>query len=129
MARHDESTGRRNGLFTDADLGRDESWPDAPEPSWLSDGDDDTQSIPAYDLGSGTESVVVDLTGPQPTMTTPPAEALTERYPEPYSEPYSESYAEPYSEPFPETQSRHAAPEAAPPAATAAPEPAPPSAD
>ncbi len=46
-----------------------------PEPSWLSDGDEDTQSfpdtqgIPAYDLGSNTESVVVDLTGPEPTMT------------------------------------------------------------
>lgn len=84
MARHDETTERRHGLFTDPDLGGDESWPDAPEPSWLSDSSDDdhddaiedpwsqTQTIPAFDLGANTESVVVDLTGPMPAVHMPP---------------------------------------------------------
>ncbi|HEX6936640.1 MAG TPA: hypothetical protein VF227_08985, partial [Actinomycetes bacterium] len=85
MARHDETTERRHGLFTDPDLGGDESWPDAPEPSWLSDSSDDghdddaiedpwaqTQTIPAFDLGANTESVVVDLTGPMPAVHTSP---------------------------------------------------------
>lgn len=81
MARHDESTERSNGLFDDADLADDEAWPEAPQPTWLSDSDDtygdtgdfthggsgeepfaDTQGIPSYDLGPHTESVVVDLT-------------------------------------------------------------------
>ena len=110
MARHDESTERRNGLFTDPDFGRDESWPDAPEPSWLSEGDEDTQSIPAYDLGSHTESVVVDLTGPEPTMSTPTGEDL--RVDELLGE------EDPLSDPYPPSHSRHAAPEA-PPAAPA----------
>ena len=76
----------------------DEAWPDAPEPSWMADplGDgggtdsfaavrtsdpeadpvldpevdpmDDTTTIPAFDLGSDTETVVVDLTGEQPVV-------------------------------------------------------------
>jgi len=89
MARHDESTERRNGLFDEADLNDEEDWPVAPAPSWLSDIDDtygepadptynepadtadgepaedpfvDTQRIPSFDLGPHTESVVVDLT-------------------------------------------------------------------
>ena len=37
MARHDESTERRNGLYTDAELAADEAWPEAPEPSWLAE--------------------------------------------------------------------------------------------
>ena len=85
MARYDETTGHGNGLYTDAVSAADDSWPDAPDPAWLSDdaGEDpgdlddmsDTQSIPTFDLGSGTESVVVDLTAPMPHATAPPSSA------------------------------------------------------
>jgi MinD-like ATPase involved in chromosome partitioning or flagellar assembly len=88
MARYDETTGHGNGLYTDAVSAADDSWPDAPDPAWLSDdaGEDpgdlddmsDTQSIPTFDLGSGTESVVVDLTAPMPHATPPPSAAPTE---------------------------------------------------
>jgi MinD-like ATPase involved in chromosome partitioning or flagellar assembly len=93
MARYDETTGHGQGLFTDTEAGPDESWPDAPEPSWLSGPPDDdaldgpelpyddlsdTQSIPTFDLGAGTESVVVDLTSSVPSVTPPPpAAAMT----------------------------------------------------
>ncbi len=96
MARYDETTGHGNGLYSDAVTGADDSWPDAPDPAWLSDdarddvgedpGDDpgdyddlsSTQSIPTFDLGSGTESVVVDLTAPLPTVTPPPLASPSE---------------------------------------------------
>jgi len=97
MARHDETTERPDRLFAESDQGgdwSDEAWPDAPEPSWMADplGDgggtdsfaavrtsdpeldpgidpmDDTTTIPAFDLGSDTETVVVDLTGEQPVV-------------------------------------------------------------
>jgi MinD-like ATPase involved in chromosome partitioning or flagellar assembly len=79
MARPEESTERYAGLFTDPDHGGDESWPDAPEPTWMSEPADepddlgydpltDTSSVPTFDLGSHTESVVVDLTAPEPSM-------------------------------------------------------------
>ena len=91
MARYDETTGRGGSLFGDDSWQRDEAWPDAPdqtddaadlreppeppEPSWFSDdstyaGDPlgDTGSIPAYDLGVTTETVVVDLTGEHPVV-------------------------------------------------------------
>ncbi len=63
---------RRHGIFT-ADTSLDDSWPEAPEPSWLMDEVaeeevDETGRTPAYDLGPSTESFVVDLTGAQPQM-------------------------------------------------------------
>ena len=68
----------RHGFFAD-DTHLDDGWPDAPEPAWLTDEDTTdglvpTSSIPAYDLGPSTETFVVDLTGPQPSIndTTPP---------------------------------------------------------
>jgi hypothetical protein len=86
MARHDESTERRSGFFTDADFAPDDSWPDAPEPSWAAESADDgyngfdghrdpmtdTSTIPAFDLGPQTESVIVDLTSPLPTVSVDP---------------------------------------------------------
>jgi MinD-like ATPase involved in chromosome partitioning or flagellar assembly len=88
MARHDDTTERPDRLFAESDQGGgwpDEAWPDAPEPSWMADplgdggGSDsytdrstdpmaDTTTIPAFDLGSDTETVVVDLTGEQPVV-------------------------------------------------------------
>ena len=73
MARHDEWTERRDGLFTGADPEADR-WDRVPEPSWLSeptaepavqplpDPLADTHRVPSFDLGPETESVVVDLT-------------------------------------------------------------------
>ena len=101
MARHDDTTERPDRLFADSDQGGgwpDETWPDAPEPSWMADplGDgggtdswaadpmSDTTTIPAFDLGEDTETVVVDLTGEQPVVvqgaTAPeaPPEAVSE---------------------------------------------------
>ena len=58
MSGQEASSGHRRGLFDtglEADL---DSWPDAPEPSWLAEDEDDmsaTSQIPAYDLGPGTE--------------------------------------------------------------------------
>jgi len=89
MARDDDSTPHRNGLFTGADLSTDETLADPPLPSWLTEltevteldethRDDpldpfaDTQGIPSYDLGPHTESVVVDLTAPSPAASAPP---------------------------------------------------------
>ena len=137
MARHDESTERRNGLFNDADLGDEEDWPEAPTPSWLSDIDDtygepadpaygepaedpfaDTQTIPTFDLGPHTESVVVDLTS---AVSPRPDEAIDLVEPSPAYDPqplYDELPAvpvepvrrEPEPEPEPEPlPSRHAA--------------------
>src|SRR5215218_1121993 len=93
MARYDETTERAGGLFGDDTWRRDEAWPEAPdqsdqtdgdeagdpvdplEPSWFSDDSaylrdplNDTSSIPAYDLGVSTETVVVDLTGDRPVV-------------------------------------------------------------
>jgi MinD-like ATPase involved in chromosome partitioning or flagellar assembly len=70
MSEQDVSPERRHGIFT-ADL--DDSWHDAPEPSWLTDEAaeddvDETGDVPAYDLGPSTESYVVDLTGAQPLV-------------------------------------------------------------
>ena len=69
MSEYDSSPARRHGIFT-ADPSIDESWPEAPEPSWLIDDVaeeevDETGRTPAYDLGPSTESFVVDLTGAQ----------------------------------------------------------------
>ncbi|MGH8893158.1 MAG: AAA family ATPase [Actinomycetes bacterium] len=94
MARHDEATERRNSLFTDSDFGPDDSWPDAPEPAWLADGEareyddlsnglSDTEGIPTFDLGPSTESVVVDLTAPTPSVTVSPWEHETAMPPPP----------------------------------------------
>ena len=94
MARHDDTTERPDRLFTENEQGGgwpDDAWPDAPEPSWMTDplGDggrtsdpyaadpisdpmsdpmSDTATIPAFDLGRDTETVVVDLTGEQPVV-------------------------------------------------------------
>ncbi len=74
MSGQEASSGHRRGLFDtglEADL---DGWHDAPEPSWLTEEEDDpssTSGIPAYDLGPGTESVVVDLTGPLPSLSVP----------------------------------------------------------
>lgn len=91
MARHEESTERRDGLFAGDDIQAPE-WHRDLEPSWLADDPlADTQQVPGYDLGPHTESVVVDLTTSAPTVSADPPE------PEP--------------EPEPELQpSRHAAP-------------------
>lgn len=133
MARYDETTGHGHGLFTDTEAAPDESWPDAPEPSWLSDAPDDTgdepgtpyddlsdtQSIPTFDLGAGTESVVVDLTTSVPSVTPPPAAAMT---PTPVEEYASEIGLDVEPDVAPEVRrdvdvapaySRHAAPAAA----------------
>ena len=72
MSEHDSSSERRHGLFT-AEPNLDDSWHDAPEPSWLidevaEDDLDETGRVPAYDLGPSTESFVVDLTGPMPQV-------------------------------------------------------------
>ena len=72
MSEYDSSPERRHGIFT-ADPSLDDSWPEAPEPSWLIDEVaeeevDETGRIPAYDLGPSTESFVVDLTGAQPQV-------------------------------------------------------------
>jgi MinD-like ATPase involved in chromosome partitioning or flagellar assembly len=76
MSGQEASSGRRRGLFDTGLEAELDSWPDAPEPSWLTDDDADTHEsptaqVPAYDLGPGTESVVVDLTGPMPTLSVP----------------------------------------------------------
>jgi MinD-like ATPase involved in chromosome partitioning or flagellar assembly len=85
MSGQDASPERRHGYFSqDSGLVDDlDSWPDAPEPSWLAEDPEDesaaldaTSSIPAYDLGPQTETFVVDLTGPQATVTGEPPEAL-----------------------------------------------------
>ncbi len=87
MARHEKPAEHHNGLFPDTDHKSDD-WPQVPEPSWLSNGskdepDDadlfdgsdgpgglvDTGWVPSYDLGPQTESVVVDLTQDEPSMT------------------------------------------------------------
>ena len=72
MSEYDSSPERRHGIFT-ADPSLDDSWPEAPEPSWLIDEVaeeevDETGLTPAYDLGPSTESFVVDLTGAQPQV-------------------------------------------------------------
>ena len=72
MSEHDSSSERRHGLFT-TEPNLDDSWHDAPEPSWLIDEVaeedlDETGRVPAYDLGPSTESFVVDLTGPLPQV-------------------------------------------------------------
>jgi hypothetical protein len=72
MSEHDSSSERRHGLFT-TEPSLDDSWHDAPEPSWLIDEVaeedlDETGRVPAYDLGPSTESFVVDLTGPLPQV-------------------------------------------------------------
>jgi MinD-like ATPase involved in chromosome partitioning or flagellar assembly len=103
MARHDESTERRNGLYTDAELGTDDAWPETPEPSWLTGVDEahdeapsdpfaDTQNIPSYDLGPHTESVVVDLTSPTP----PPPIDLTADLTDPPSASWADEPAQGY---------------------------------
>ena len=74
MSGQEASSGHRRGLFDTGLEAELDSWPDAPEPSWLTDDDGDessTSHTPAYDLGPGTESVVVDLTGPMPTLSVP----------------------------------------------------------
>jgi len=87
MARSDGPTERRNGQYPDAAYAEDESWPDSPEQSWLSStsgpyGDTDghaadgassepltdTYTVPSFDLGPQTESVVVDLTSAEPAI-------------------------------------------------------------
>ncbi len=83
MSGQEASSGHHRGLFgtgLEADL---DSWHDAPEPTWLADDGDEpdgedsfepgpgslpSTTVPAYDLGPDTESVVVDLTGPLPTV-------------------------------------------------------------
>jgi MinD-like ATPase involved in chromosome partitioning or flagellar assembly len=74
MSGQEAPSGHRRGLFDTGLEAELDSWPDAPEPSWLADDDPDegsTSQIPAYDLGPGTESVVVDLTGEMPTLSVP----------------------------------------------------------
>ncbi len=74
MSGQEAPSGHRRGLFDTGLEAELDSWPDAPEPSWLTDDDADessTSQIPAYDMGPGTESVVVDLTGPMPTLSVP----------------------------------------------------------
>ncbi|HEU4911653.1 MAG TPA: AAA family ATPase [Actinomycetes bacterium] len=80
MARHEESTEARDDVYGEAAHVPDESWPDAPQPTWLSDPaeesyDDlsDTGSIPTFDLGPHTDSVVVDLTTTSPAVSVAPA--------------------------------------------------------
>jgi len=118
MARHDDTTERPDRLFAESDQGGgwpDEAWPDAPEPSWMADplgdggGSDpytadrmsDTTTIPAFDLGSDTETVVVDLTGEQPVVVqevTPdvPQETATLAAPAAHAAPATQSAA-PYA--------------------------------
>jgi MinD-like ATPase involved in chromosome partitioning or flagellar assembly len=128
MARYDETTERAGSLFGDDSWRRDEAWPDAPdqagvddpteaadpfeppeppEPSWFSDDyryvDDplgDTASIPAYDLGVTTETVVVDLTGEHPVVSGI-EETVVSRHaaPAPPTAPTGEPAGEPVSEP------------------------------
>jgi MinD-like ATPase involved in chromosome partitioning or flagellar assembly len=78
MSGQDPFPERRHGIFT-ADSDLDDSWHDAPEPSWLidevaDDELDETGHVPAYDLGPATESYVVDLTGDQPQVHEAPEE-------------------------------------------------------
>jgi len=85
MSGHDSSPERRHGIFT-ADPSLDDSWPDAPEPSWLTDEVteddlDETGRIPAYDLGPSTESFVVDLTSTPPTLREPASPAAVDPLP------------------------------------------------
>ena len=141
MARYDETTERTGGLFGDDGWRRDEAWPDAPdqtdaddaagpadprEPSWFSGdpgdpdyADDplgDTGSIPAYDLGVTTETVVVDLTGQHPIVSGVEETVVSRHAAPPAPEPT------PTPEP---TRTPEPAPAAAA-AAAAAPAPAPP---
>jgi MinD-like ATPase involved in chromosome partitioning or flagellar assembly len=113
MARYDDSTERASGLFADSEFAPDDSWPDAPEPSWLTEtpehgvdpGPDplsDTSSIPAFDLGSHTESVVVDLTAAESTTAFRAVEAPPQ--------PAEAAEAAEAVEPVPQV-SRHAAPD------------------
>lgn len=109
MARYDETTERSGGLFGD-DPYRDQAWPEAPdysdppeppEPSWFGDEDDplaDTTSIPAYDLGVTTETVVVDLTGEQPSVSSFES-TTTSRHAAPAPAPAPEPAPEPAAEP------------------------------
>jgi MinD-like ATPase involved in chromosome partitioning or flagellar assembly len=118
MSEHDSSAERRHGLFT-AEPNLDDSWHDAPEPSWLidevaEDDLDETGRVPAYDLGPSTESFVVDLTGPLPQVhdtayheAIDPVEPSRHSAPAPAPEP---AYAPEMYTPEP------APPEAAPPA-------------
>ncbi len=73
MSGQEPTHGHRRALFGTGLEDELDGWHDAPEPSWLADEDDPstTGNIPAYDLGPGTESVVVDLTGPWPTVSDP----------------------------------------------------------
>jgi MinD-like ATPase involved in chromosome partitioning or flagellar assembly len=120
MARYDETTERSGGLFGDEGWRRDEAWPDAPdqtdvdgsadppdpaEPSWFSDdssyGHDplgDTTSIPAYDLGVTTETVVVDLTGEHPVVSGV-EETVVSRHAAPEPAPEAEPAPQPAPEP------------------------------
>jgi MinD-like ATPase involved in chromosome partitioning or flagellar assembly len=136
MSSHEESTERRNGVYDD-DRAADESWPEPPRPSWLTDaeethGDDsygeppvdpfaDTQNIPSYDLGPHTESVIVDLTAPEapPIDLTAPvpsewrayADESDRTYDSPDSDPSAPAAAEP-APPAPAAPSAPAAPAA-----------------
>ena len=127
---HEDSADRRKGQFTDADYWGDEWAPDV-EPSWLgeplSDPLTDTHSVPSFDLGPHTESVVVDLsttdtepihtagptyasaeledTGPTPTPSSPAPAPPPPSPPEP--SPPSPSPATP---PLAPSRARHAAP-------------------
>jgi len=76
MSAQDPSPVRRDSLFGsqfDDDL---DGWPDAPEPAWMAEEEDPsagadetgTAQVPAYDLGPHTDSFVLDLTGPVPTL-------------------------------------------------------------
>jgi MinD-like ATPase involved in chromosome partitioning or flagellar assembly len=122
MSEYDSSPERRHGIFT-ADPSLDNSWPEAPEPSWLVDDVaeeevDQTGLIPAYDLGPSTESFVVDLTGDQPYVhealyqeAVDPVE-LTPRHSAP---PESAPEPAPVPEPEAEPESVYTPPAAAPP--------------
>ena len=73
MTAHDESLEGRHGFVADDPGMTDfDGWADAPEPSWVSEDDEDVEStsgVPSFDLGPHTGSYVVDLTGPQAVVT------------------------------------------------------------
>ncbi|MBA2768350.1 MAG: MinD/ParA family protein [Sporichthyaceae bacterium] len=118
MARHGDSAERRKGLSTDADYPADEWQPDV-EPSWLGEplGDPLTRSVPSFDLGPHTESVVVDLSDTEPIQTGGAA------YPSPVSESLEPTPA-PAPEPPPSPSPTPSPTPAPSPATSSAPTPA-----
>ena len=107
MSGQEASSGRRRSLFDPAVDDELDNWHDAPEPSWM-DGDtaddrdadyDTTGHVPAYDLGPATETFVVDLTGPVPTIDVPVHEEPADSEPVPEPPSYLDHHAAPAYEP------------------------------